>query len=826
MTGNNAPEALAGKRAFQVDDLFQIEQLGRYFGGPVSFSPDGRSLALVLQRAKATATLHKQEYLWGNDRADIWLVDLPDGTPHRITNGFHDGSGFWAPAWSPDGQQLAMLSTRGGNVTLWVWERATGTLRQMTRRGVDLEATTILNRPYTWISATILLCPVLPEGERPDSMTVEMRAAQKAMAAWPKAWRGLEVTASVLQSGIPVDLAQRPQGAFVLINTADGSSTCIANTTVRGWALSPDRRWIAYLVPGAKFQPEAGQPLPFHEDWDYHCTLHLASMAGSAAPTLPPELSADVMRTSLRWSPDGTLLAFLGYAGSRTTVPLVYSYTPGETHVASYGSGDLDPRPPLRSWPHLLWTNGGDLLVYARRHKRASGEEAQRYDWWRVTPTGEELCLTATLPSAPALLLAEPGNHSFVGLVDGVLWRMRLDNPTPEKVAPDGTPPFSLLAWPGDPRSGETQVITTDQTPFAQIIASVRQETYNAFYLVELASGSVQPLSVPTPGATLIACDPTGPTALFAANDRSGTFLWASRSPFNQAHLILKKNTFLRDIASARFMKIDYDSLDGTHLSGWLLVPPDNDAGKPYPLVVWVYPGWIAGPVHRQGDEINDPSALNMQILAANGYAVLEPSMPLGAEGEGGDPMLSLTNGVLPAIDRVIALGIADPQRVYLMGQSYGGYGVYGLIMQTHRFAAAVALAGMSNLISLYGTFGARQRYDDDAHENLFQTALLESAQGRMGCPPWVDPNRYLRNSPLFAVDQVQTPLLIIQGDLDYVALQQGEELFTALYRQGKRATFVRYWGEGHVLEGPANITDMWERILAWFAAFPAPPTP
>jgi len=64
------------------------------------------------------------------------------------------------------------------------------------------------------------------------------------------------------------------------------------------------------------------------------------------------------------------------------------------------------------------------------------------------------------------------------------------------------------------------------------------------------------------------------------------------------------------------------------------------------------------------------------------------------------------------------------------------------------------------------------------------------------------------------------TFMKIMQGDLDYVALQQGEEFFTSLYRQGKRAEFVRYWGEGHVLESPANIRDMWRRIFAWFDQF------
>jgi dipeptidyl aminopeptidase/acylaminoacyl peptidase len=168
----------------------------------------------------------------------------------------------------------------------------------------------------------------------------------------------------------------------------------------------------------------------------------------------------------------------------------------------------------------------------------------------------------------------------------------------------------------------------------------------------------------------------------------------------------------------------------------------------------------------------------------------------------------------------VVELGFADPQRLFLMGQSFGGFSTYGLVTQTQRFKAAVSLAGLSNLISLYGQFDARLRYTEYPQEMLFQAALMESAQVRMGGPPWKDLGRYIRNSPVFFVDRVQTPLMIIQGDMDYVALQQGEEFFMSLYRQGKRAQFVRYWGEGHVLSSPANIKDMWRRVFAWFDEF------
>ena len=114
-------------RKLRVEDLFSLEQIGGYyFGGPFDFSSDGKTLAYVVQRAKKTATTHRQVFLTDNDRADVWVIDLPSGEPENITNGVADGAGFWQPSWSPDGRRLAMVSTRGGNVTLWVWEKETG----------------------------------------------------------------------------------------------------------------------------------------------------------------------------------------------------------------------------------------------------------------------------------------------------------------------------------------------------------------------------------------------------------------------------------------------------------------------------------------------------------------------------------------------------------------------------------------------------------------------------------------------------------------------------------------------------------------------------
>ena len=86
---------------------------------------------------------------------------------------------------------------------------------------------------------------------------------------------------------------------------------------------------------------------------------------------------------------------------------------------------------------------------------------------------------------------------------------------------------------------------------------------------------------------------------------------------------------------------------------------------------------------------------------------------------------------------------------------------------------------------------------------------------------PWSDLSLYQRNSPLTYVERVRAPVLLIHGDQDSsVSMNQSEQLFSALVRLQKRASFARYWGEGHVLENPANIRDSWRRRLAWFDEF------
>lgn len=142
-----------------------------------------------------------------------------------------------------------------------------------------------------------------------------------------------------------------------------------------------------------------------------------------------------------------------------------------------------------------------------------------------------------------------------------------------------------------------------------------------------------------------------------------------------------------------------------------------------------------------------------------------------------------------------------------------------GLITQTSRFRTAIASASYSNLTSLYGSFYGQYRYGDAGSPQRAQVLrMLQFERGFYGAdaPPWEQPERYRVNSPIWRVADVQTPLMLVHGDRDFVPIQQAEEFFTALYRQDKRVRFVRYAGEGHTITSRANVLDLWQRLTAW----------
>ena len=174
-------------------------------------------------------------------------------------------------------------------------------------------------------------------------------------------------------------------------------------------------------------------------------------------------------------------------------------------------------------------------------------------------------------------------------------------------------------------------------------------------------------------------------------------------------------------------------------------------------------------------------------------------------------PMQDLAKTVLPGVDRAIEVGIADPERLGVMGHSYGGYCTLALIAQTTRFKAAVSSGGYGNWIGKYG----HMRRDGSTYGGT-----------TLGGTPWQSPDQYIENSPVFYLDRIQTPLLLLHGELDNaVPSFLADEIFVGLRNLGKWVMYAKYEGESHAPADweYANQVDYWNRIITMFDTFLKP---
>jgi dipeptidyl aminopeptidase/acylaminoacyl peptidase len=164
---------------------------------------------------------------------------------------------------------------------------------------------------------------------------------------------------------------------------------------------------------------------------------------------------------------------------------------------------------------------------------------------------------------------------------------------------------------------------------------------------------------------------------------------------------------------------------------------------------------------------------------------------------------------LLPGVDRAIELGVADSTRIGIMGHSWGGYTVLALLVQTTRFRAAVMRGAYGDMFADYGEM--------QATGSTFGQARLESW---LGADPWQDLPRYIDNSPVFFLDRVRTPLLIIEGSAETTVPQhEATEVFADLRRLGQEVEYALYGGENHGEQGwlLANQKDYLARTIRWF---------
>jgi len=266
-------------------------------------------------------------------------------------------------------------------------------------------------------------------------------------------------------------------------------------------------------------------------------------------------------------------------------------------------------------------------------------------------------------------------------------------------------------------------------------------------------------------------------------------------------------NAFLTKYAWTRAELVDYVVTRGKQkipLQGILHYPANYEPGKKYPMVVYLYEKLSDGLHNFQNPSERD--YYNGTSLTQTGYFFFQPDIVFAPR----EPGVSVAECVTAAVNKVISMGAVDATKVGVMGHSWGGFDTMYLSTHTKLFAAAVSGAGISNLISNYG--------NHHWSSGIAETDHIETGQQRMVVPLYEDLPAYIRNSAVFGISTMTTPLLLMTGDNDgTVYWHQSVELYNIARRARKNVVMLVYNGEDHGLRQKKNQIDYHRRIRAWF---------
>ena len=281
--------------------------------------------------------------------------------------------------------------------------------------------------------------------------------------------------------------------------------------------------------------------------------------------------------------------------------------------------------------------------------------------------------------------------------------------------------------------------------------------------------------------------------------------VWSSNLAFKSPKQITDANPQQKEYNWGTAEMVDWVSLDGKPLRGMLIKPENFDPNKKYPMIVNFYEKSSNG-IHRHRAPSYGRSTINYPFYASRGYVIFNPDVHY----RDGYPGESAFNCVIPGITSLIDKGFIDKDNIGVQGHSWGGYQIAYLVTKTDIFKAAESGAPVPNMISAYG--GIRW------WTGLSRQFQYEHTQSRIGGTPWEYPQRYVENSPIFNLDKVNTPLLVMHNDADgHVPWYQGIELFVSLRRLGKPSWFLNYNGEPHWPLKMQNRIDFNIRMSQFF---------
>ncbi len=775
-----------GARTYSVDDMLRTEGFGR-----IEVAPGGRWLVFERQIPFETAArfdLDAMEVL----RARLFIVDLAHPAAARPLLPQEQGAGLVMLGFSPHGTKLAIGRLSGQHWTLGIVTLDTGAVRwfAVAPDYSDFRPT------LAWASDDMLVM-LARDGDTPP--WVLRRDAQDRTAvsrAWALAQLGRAPTVTAIGSGrFDGITAPAPLVHLLRLDIATGTTQLLTRGAFETLRLSPDGRHVALTEPSETIRVTTTSPIRQSADLRRR-RLRIVDMTDGHV--WAPCAACDLPFDPPTWSPDGRNLLFYARHGDR-------AWSTGQPWVADVRAHHARPVPLAGVRPAVIMNRGaydavamawlGSMpIIFGRTDAGAT-----RGDWYALGPRGSTV-LTAAIASPSSTLVQASGSAPIMLTADSG-WRLGTHRVPPVLTGMDGVMALGT---------------STTQHNLDAALAGWRRTADGI--RIDLPPRRARRLTVRTAGtARPVAVSLQTNVAIVTETLANGVahmlVVAADRPPLAVATI----NAGLAAVSVRPPLPVYHRLPGGRTVTSWLYLPAPAPSGRKPPLIVIPYAGTVYG---ETAPGLWNPGVgrtyTNVPALVGHGYAVLLPSMPDLAPTD--TAPFDFAGQILSAVDAVIAHGDADPARLGLWGHSYGGYTGAMVATETDRFNAVIVSNGIYDLTSFQGTFAPTARMNPGYGLGILPWGgWTETGQPHLDASPWTNPARYVANSPIYHVDRITTPMLILASDRDFTPLQQSEQLFSGLYRQGKAAELISYWGENHVLMSPANVRDAYARVFAWF---------